>query len=47
MKNVIFQFYVPFNGIGKNILKEHFPDEMPDWARYSTEYFKASDLETR
>tara|TARA_B000000609_G_scaffold91916_1_gene69768 strand:- start:4013 stop:4774 length:762 start_codon:yes stop_codon:yes gene_type:complete len=40
MKNVIFQFYVPFNGIGKNILKDHFPDKMPDWARYSTEYFK-------
>lgn len=40
MKNCIIQYYVPFNGVGKDILKEHFPDEIPDWVNVSTQSFK-------
>lgn len=41
MKNAIIQYYLNFNGIGKDILKEHFPAEVPEWAIVSSESFKS------
>ena len=39
MKNVIFQYYLDFNGVGKQ--KHHYSNGgVPEWARYSTNYFK-------
>lgn len=35
MKNAIIQFYHPFNGVGKDILKKHYPDEIPKWVEVS------------
>ena len=35
MKNAIIQFYHPFNGVGKDILKKHYPDEIPKWVEAS------------
>ena len=35
--NCIIQYYVPFNGVGKDILKEHFPDVVPEWVNCSVD----------
>ena len=37
MKNAIIQLYIPFNGVGKDILKSHYPKELPDWVECSVE----------
>lgn len=39
MKNVIFQYYLTYNNIGKNN-KLYLGDDLPDWAQYSSNYFK-------
>lgn len=41
MKNAIFQYYLNFNGVGKPHLNDLYPENMPEWARRSSEYFKA------
>ena len=38
--NCIIQYYVPFNGVGKDILKEHFPTEIPEWVKCSRDSFQ-------
>lgn len=39
MKNVIFQYYLNYNGVGKQ--HRHYPTEgMPDWTQYSVEYIR-------
>ena len=40
MKNIIFQYFISHNGVGKDILFKHFPKEMPEWVKRSSEYFK-------
>jgi len=38
-KNAIFQYYLNYNGIGKQ--SRHYPTEgMPEWAEYSVAHFK-------
>lgn len=40
MKTAIFQYYLKFNGIGKEVLEKHYPSEIPEWVKRSVMYFK-------
>lgn len=40
MKHAIIQYYLNFNGVGKDILKSHFPTEIPPWVTTSSISFQ-------
>ena len=40
MKNLVFQYYLPFNGVGKGRLGDVYTEQVPDWAKVSSKMFK-------
>lgn len=40
MKNLVFQYYLPFNGVGKDRLCNVYTNQMPKWAKVSQKMFK-------